>query len=134
MARHRRNQQHLRIVSPAYLGFVTLEVQQLAERLLENDLFLDRNGQTVDFGFGQAELRLAIAPRQVFEHLAGRRHAPPHGCLAERVERQLHLHAQVMTGHPHRRDQGVSELIGMIVHRRTSLRTRSRRKFRIAQT
>jgi hypothetical protein len=56
VAAHRRDQQYLGIAPRR----VATEVQQLAERLAQQDLFVDRDGLAVDLGRRQAEGGLAV--------------------------------------------------------------------------
>ena len=56
VAAHRRHHQHLRVASDG----VAMEVEELAERLAQQDLFVDRDGLVADLRGLQPERRLAV--------------------------------------------------------------------------
>ena len=67
------------------LGRVAMEVQQLAERLAQQDLLVDRDGLAVDLGRRQAEGGLAVVARQPRDDLGARRHRLAEPGVGQRV-------------------------------------------------
>jgi len=70
MAAHRRHDQHFWIASCG----VAMEAHELAERLAQQDLFVDRRGLVADLRRLQAELGLAVVLGEPRHDLRARRH------------------------------------------------------------
>ena len=117
VARHRRDDQHLRVVAFAADGFIASEVNEIAERFDEHDLFVDRHGDAGDLRRLQAEFGFAIAPRDVFENFAGGDHIFAERGFADRVHRPLKRVTKRLHAEAPRRDQRVRQFVGVIIHR-----------------
>ena len=61
------------VVAFADDGLVAIEMQQVAEFLLEDDLLADWRRHAADSRLPDAEFGLAVAPRDALEHLTPRR-------------------------------------------------------------
>ena len=81
MAAHRRHDQHLGIAPRR----ITAEAQKLAERLAQQDLFVDRDGLVADLGGLQTERGLGVVLGEPRHDLGAGRHRLAEPGVGERV-------------------------------------------------
>ena len=101
VARHRRDQQHLRVVALApAMARRARSAASSQNGVAATTLFAHRHVEAVDARRLDPELRLAVAPRHVLEHFAGRREMPAEGRHAQRVERPIQGRAHAPASRP----------------------------------
>ena len=85
VTRHRRHEKHRRM----HLVGRPLEMDQVAERLMEHGHFPDRHLHAVDLGRGQPEFRLGEAPRRAFDQFGASGDGAPYAGVRSRKKRVL---------------------------------------------
>ncbi len=119
VAAHRRHDQHLGIA----MRGVAMEAQELAERLAEQDLFVDRDGLVADLRRLEAELGLGVVLREARHDLGARRHRLAEPGLGQRVVGAGIDLLQRIGPETDRLGELALELVGVIQHGARIVRT-----------
>ena len=116
MAGHRRDDQDLRIVAvrrdPAF------EVDQVAERTAPDADFTYRNAHTAYGGFLETELRLAVAARRAFKHLAAGSDRTAVAGMSQRIQRVLEVEPGHVGQSSEGRHRGVVQFVKVVKRQR----------------